>query len=66
MVALLITLLSFVPVFAGHSVVGGFGYCECENPESHNTLNMQTEESQPLDILGLGLEAVLLFLRARA
>jgi hypothetical protein len=61
---LLIVCLSF-PVLAGHVPIGGIGWCECDDPRSH-TLNMQTEEDQPLDILSLGFEAVLLYLKARA
>jgi hypothetical protein len=25
--------LSFVPAYAGHSIAGGYGYCECNEPE---------------------------------
>jgi hypothetical protein len=62
----LILCLSF-PVFAGHVQVGGYGWCECDNPESHNTLNGPVQESAPeSETLGLLLVAVLLYLKARA
>ena len=37
-VCLLMLCLSF-PVFGGHTVGGGYGYCECDNPASHETTN---------------------------
>ena len=45
-VALLIVFLSFAPAYAGHSLAGGFGYCECDNPASHNTLNVSVESDK--------------------
>jgi hypothetical protein len=68
---MLILCLSF-PVFAGHVQGGGFGYCPCDNPESHNTLNGvirdDSQETAPnSDItLGLLLIAALLYLKAKA
>ena len=69
-VCLLILCLSF-PAFAGHTT-SGFGWCECDNPESHNTLNgvvrdnnQETTPDFSVD-LGLFLAAVLLYLRAKA
>jgi hypothetical protein len=74
MLAVLITFLSFAPAYAGHSVAG-YGYCTCDNPQSHTLgLRVQDDESTqdthndsaPEIELGLVLLAVLMFLKARA
>jgi hypothetical protein len=65
MVALLMVFLSFAPAYAGHSVAGGYGYCECDNPASHEAPNGlvmdDTQNSAPeLGLLVLVLAAFML------
>jgi hypothetical protein len=60
--------LSFAPAFAGHSVAG-YGYCECDNPASHEATNGlvmdDTQESAPeLGLLMLVLAAFMLRYKA--
>jgi hypothetical protein len=42
-VTVLMIFLSVAPVFAGHSVAG-YGYCECDNPGSHETQKSSVED----------------------
>ncbi len=42
--AVFILLLSFAPVYAGHSLAGGF-WCDCNSPESHN-IGLRIDESE--------------------
>ena len=71
-VALLMVFLSFAPAYAGHSVAG-YGYCECDNPASHNTLGLnvesdkqdtQQDSNSDLGLLFLVLTALMLRYRA--
>jgi hypothetical protein len=68
-VALLMVFLSFAPVYAGHSNAGGYGYCECDNPASHEAPNGlvmdDTQDSAPeLGLLLLALTALMLRYKA--
>ena len=65
---MLILCLSF-PVLAGH--VMGDRYCECDNPGSHNTLNMSAENEKDTQDSASEIELglilfILLFLKAKA
>lgn len=60
MVALLMVFLSFAPAYAGHSNAGGYGYCECDNPESHEATNGLVLDDTQDSALELGLLALML------